>query len=272
MRVSLLYESDPARLAQRLNELVKAKALLILIGRCTVAYEGRSASKLGEGDRIVIVKPDGAVLVHRPTGYSPVNWQPDSKLIVFEVEGGALLLRSVRERPREVLVVRFTQPPLAVYAESMEDQAEFVMYVDEHEIRDYLARHPELIEPGLRVVSVERPVEPGFVDLYAVDRQGRTVVIEVKRVTAGRDAVLQLARYVEAFRKRNPRAPVRGILVAPSISKQALSLLNSLGLEYRQINVEKLYEELKRERKQAERSILSFLSSAAASRSSQTRS
>ncbi len=261
MRVGVLHEPEPSRLAAKLNELVKSRALIMLLGRCSVFYEGRSASKLGEGDRLVIVKPDGAVLVHRPTGYSPVNWQPDSKVIVFEVEQGRLTLRSIRERPREILEVRFTTPPIVVYAESMEDKAEFVMYMDEHEIRDFLAQHPEVIEPGLRVITVEKPVEPGFIDLYAIDSKGRIVVVEIKRVTAGKDAVTQLARYVEALRKRNRSAPIRGILIAPSITRQALELLNSLGLEYRQISIEKIYAMARKEKRSEQtRDLLSFLS------------
>jgi RecB family endonuclease NucS len=49
---------------------------VIAIGNCSVEYEGRASSKLEFGERIVIIKEDGSVLVHRPTDYSPVNWQP----------------------------------------------------------------------------------------------------------------------------------------------------------------------------------------------------
>ncbi len=274
MKLHILRGLSVEEAVETLNQLFKRHALVIVLGRCSVYYEGRSASKLGEGDRLVIVKPDGAVLVHRPTGYSPVNWQPDSKVVVAENVDGKLVIRSVRERPREILEIMFTSIELLVGVESMNDQAEFVMYLDEHEIRDYLARHPELIEPGLRVISVERPVEPGFVDLYGVDSKGNIVVVEIKRGTAGKDAVLQLKRYIEAFRKHNPRAPVRGILVAPSISKQALQLLNSLGLEYKRISVDKIFAEIRREKETAKaKTLLSFLYGAGGvSRSSRSRS
>ncbi len=259
----------PADLARELNEALRRRALILVLGRCRVAYEGRSASRLGEGDRLVVVKPDGAVLVHRPTGYSPVNWQPDSKVVAFAPSGDSLVLRSVRERPREVLEVVFTRVDAALVAEGMEDPAELVMYLDERELRDYLARHPELIEPGLRVVSVERPVGPGVVDILAVDSRGRTVVVEVKRATAGREAVLQLARYVEALRRLNPGAPVRGVLAAPGITRQALELLNSLGLEFRRVSVERVYEELRRRGGGARGpGLLGFLSGGGASGSS----
>ncbi|ACL10433.1 indolepyruvate ferredoxin oxidoreductase, alpha subunit [Desulfurococcus amylolyticus 1221n] len=55
--------------------------VVIIIGECSIEYEGRSASRLGNGERILIIKQDGSVLVHRPQGYSPVNWQPETSVI-----------------------------------------------------------------------------------------------------------------------------------------------------------------------------------------------
>lgn len=222
------------------------RALLILLVNCSVEYEGRSASHLGKGDRLIIIKPDGAVLVHRPWGYSPVNWQPDSKILEVFTETvhdheKVVVIKSVRARPREVLLIKICRAYLAVAVQGLEDNAEFVEYLDEHQIRDILAAHPEEIEPGLRIVRVEKPIEPGFIDLYGIDRQGNNVIIEIKRVTASVSAVKQLKEYIDAFKAKNPHVRVRGILVAPSISKEALLLLNKYGLEYKQINIEKLY-------------------------------
>lgn len=243
-----------------LNEAVARRDLVVAVARCSVEYEGRGASRLGEGDRLLIVKPDGAVLVHRPTGYSPVNWQPDSHVITVEAHNGFIVLRSVRKRPREVLVVRISRLYFAVAIHGLVDEAEFIEYLDEGEIADYLSRHPEVIEEGLRVIRRERPLESGYADIVAVDREGRYVVIEVKRVTAGVEAVKQLHRYVEGLRKNNPGAKVRGILAAPAATKEALSLLSSLGLEYRRIDVAKLHREAKREKPRSRvASLLDFI-------------
>ena len=40
-------------------------SVLIVVGCCSVEYVGRARSTLGWGERIVIVKPDGSVLVHQ---------------------------------------------------------------------------------------------------------------------------------------------------------------------------------------------------------------
>ena len=244
-----------------IEKAIVKKALLTLLARCRVEYEGRGASRLGEGDRLIIIKPDGAVLVHRPTGYSPVNWQPDSKLLEVREDNGELVITSIRSRPREILTIRLVEVYSITVAYGMQDKAEFIEYLDEHEIRDFLARHPDYIEPGLRIVRIEKPVEPGFIDLYAIDSKGRHVVIEIKRVTAGREAVLQLKRYVDALAKAKGYKSIRGILVAPSITRQALELLNTYKLEYRFINIEKIYRELKREKQSKTlRSLLDFIS------------
>ncbi len=270
-RVALQANPDLAAAYHQLSKAIQQHSLVVIAARCSVEYEGRSASRLGEGDRLIIVKPDGAVLVHRPTGYSPVNWQPDSRILRVEMKDGELVLESIRERPRERLTVRITAFYTIMSLHGLEDRAEFIEYLDESELRDYLLSHPEALEPGLRVLRSERPIDgAGYADIVARDSEGRYVVIEVKRVTAGQEAVRQLYRYVEALRKRNPGTPVRGILAAPSITKEALQLLRSLGLEYRQVNIQRIYEEVRRKRAReasGSRGLLEFMRPAGARRS-----
>lgn len=55
------------------EELSQRKTLL-LIGSCWVDYKGRANSRLELGERVVMIKEDGSVLVHRPSGYEAVNW------------------------------------------------------------------------------------------------------------------------------------------------------------------------------------------------------
>jgi len=58
-----------------IKEALAQRKLLLLVGNCWVNYKGRASSKLEPGERIVIIKEDGSVLVHRPCGYEAVNWQ-----------------------------------------------------------------------------------------------------------------------------------------------------------------------------------------------------
>ena len=74
------------------------------------------------------------------------------------------------------------------------------------------------------------------------------VVIELKKDTAGTEAVIQLKRYVEAIRRDFGEA--RGILVAPGISKKAYAALTGLGLEYVRLSVDKCLKVLEKYRKE----------------------
>jgi hypothetical protein len=72
----------------------------------------------------------------------------------------------------------------------------------ESKIRDYLAEHLSLLEPGLELVGTEVPLKTpvgagGFVDILARDTIGNRVVIEVKRSDmSARQALHELYKYV----------------------------------------------------------------------------
>lgn len=55
---------------------ISRRRTVVVIGSCSVNYEGRASSRLEPGERIVLFKSDGSALVHRPRDYAPVNWQP----------------------------------------------------------------------------------------------------------------------------------------------------------------------------------------------------
>jgi hypothetical protein len=101
------------------------------------------------------------------------------------------------------------------------------------------------LEEGFRPITYEKKVEPGFMDVYGEDKTGKFVVVEIKRKTAGKDAALQLARYLDAIRARTNRE-VRGVLVAPDIGKDVQRTLVTLGLEYKHLDPRKCAEILTR--------------------------
>jgi len=88
-------------------------------------------------------------------------------------------------------------------------------------------------------VETEKPVKGGYIDIYAVDSQGTPVIIELKRVRATKEAVVQLKRYVDYFQE-HLGVRVRGMLVAPSVTRKAYELASKLGLECRQVSLDKL--------------------------------
>lgn len=208
--------------------------VLIIVGECSVEYRGRGVTSLEVGSRIIIAKPDGTLLIHTATNVEPVNWQPPGSKLEIYIEDGSLVLSSSRRAPYENVIVRFTSISLAAVCR-LEAKPRFKVEIGEEAIREAILAEPSLIEEGFKPVSIEKPVEVGFVDLYGIDRDGRFVVIELKRVKAGIEAVEQLRTYIESLTGRY--GSIRGILVAPSINYKAYVKLKELGLEYKKIDV-----------------------------------
>jgi len=226
-------------------DAIAKQKVLIVAGNCTVSYEGRAASKLTWGERVLMIKADGSVLIHRRSGYEPVNWQPPKCRFRVSLDDGRLLsVVATRQKPKESLRLIFDKVTVAV-ALSLTDEGEFAMHVTEGQMKRAIMLDPSLVEPGLKLISEEAKMgESGFTDVYAEDAQGRLVVIEIKRNAASRDAVLQLNRYVETLRKRVNRA-VRGILAAPELRSGTSTLLARLGYDYKAVSPERCFQILK---------------------------
>jgi RecB family endonuclease NucS len=217
---------------------------LLVIGNCWVHYLGRAKSKLEPGERILIIKGDGSLLVHRPVGYEPVNWQPPGCIFHTQAKDNVVEIRAVRQRPSESVRVFFDKI-CVVSVMSLVDSGEFSLYASEEDMHKAILLKPSLLEEGFKPISYEKKVEPGFVDVYGVDKNGKLVVVEVKRRTAGKEAVLQLAKYIDAIKSKADRE-IRGILVAPNIAKDVQRLLATLGLEFKALDPRKCAEVLKK--------------------------
>lgn len=243
-----------------LNEAVHDRMMLIIVGNCLTMYEGRGAAHSDYGDKLIVVKGDGSVIVHGPTGFKPLNWQPDTVHVSFHEEDGELVMRAIRGKPRETLVVKCRET-FGCIAHMAKEGGGFYMYFSEAEVRDILRDNPELIEEGLRITDVEKPVQPGFIDLYGIDREGRITVFEIKRVKASEEAARQLYGYVERLKRSIPN--IRGVLLAPDFTESALAFLQKAGLEARHIDLKKLYvmysEKVKKRTGIKHRSLMDYL-------------
>ncbi|HDN63152.1 MAG TPA: DUF91 domain-containing protein [Candidatus Bathyarchaeota archaeon] len=112
-------------------------------------------------------------------------------------------------------------------------------------MREAVLANPSLIEEGFKPISFEKKVKPGFIDVYGVDSKGRLVVVELKRSPAGREAVLQLARYLESLKGEAGRK-IRGILAAPGLRKGAQKMLEKLDMEYKHLDPKLCFETLRK--------------------------
>ena len=231
MNPQILEHPSTFELEAFLREHLAKKKFVQIAAECEVVYVGRAASLTEAGDYIVIVKSDGSIQVHGAKGVKPINWQPRTDDVrVTRDEDDRVLLLCERFKPNELVQVTFRKVSLALSLE-LRSEKMFQLHGSEAQMHETLARDPNIIELGLRVLERELLVGVGGIDLYAMDSLGRYVIVEVKRAKATQEAVHQLERYVNAVREQVP-GEVRGILAAPSISNPARTVLEKLGLEF----------------------------------------
>ncbi len=231
MLLGLLVDPAPDDLVEFLRgHLRGGDAMVLVAGTCEVAYVGRAASFADAGDYVVMVKADGSIQVHGYKGVRPVNWQPRTDDLWVGIDDAQAVLVAERRSPDELLRVVFLEPAL-VQALHLREGSGFVLRGTEAEMQRALAHDPSVIEDGLVTLDRELPTDVGGIDLFARDRYGRLVVVELKRARGTQEAVHQLARYVESVR-RFTGEEVRGVLAAPSVTKPALLQLAVAGLEF----------------------------------------
>jgi len=248
MGLSMKIKPPIDEAAAILEKAFRSRSFALLVGRCRVDYEGRASSTLSWGERMTIVKQDGSVLVHRPFGYEPVNWQPPKCMLrVSHEDSKELIVTASRSQPKETVSVEFQEITLLATGD-LADSGEFALHVTEEQMKQAILIAPDLVEHGLRLLEEEKSLRnAGFTDIYAEDSDGNLVVIELKRNPATKDAAMQLERYLETLRKKVNR-PLRGIVVAPELRKSAQPLLSSLKLEFVRLAPEKCFTVLKSRR------------------------
>ncbi|MFB6129400.1 MAG: endonuclease NucS [Salinigranum sp.] len=262
MTVTTLANPTPRDALAELDAAFERGEMISIFGRCTVEYAGRAASSLGPGDRLVILKPDGAALVHTDEQRTPVNWQPPGCDHSASVRDGRLRIRSRRTNPEETLDVDFERvEQLSAYA--VTDRSDLDLRGSEEDLREYVLSHPDLIADGFEPTETERQSAAGAMDIFGHDADGMPVVVELKRRRVGPSAVSQLRRYVDAVRRElgaevpngaaardgedgevdddrevdddgeiDDEAAVRGVLVAPSVTDRAADLLAAEEFEF----------------------------------------
>lgn len=236
--VRVLRDLDPEAAVEFLRAEL-GQRLVQVAARCAIDYQGRAESQLPSGERLLLFKPDGTLLVHTSTKLKPVNWQPPGCTFSAGREDGRIVLVASREKPKETVRIVLENVHL-VTSMDLDDGTTLDLAGTEDDLQAFLALRPHLIEPGFRFWSRERASGRGPMDLYGEDQQGRRVVVEVKRRAAGVKEADQLRRYVERERAARGDTPVRGILVAPVVSDKARKYLGDMGLEHKELDWDKL--------------------------------
>jgi RecB family endonuclease NucS len=232
--VNIVFYPTLTKAADFVEESLRARKFIVCLGFFSVEYIGRSSSNLGFGERLLIVKEDNSVIIHRRTGYEPVNWQPRGCLMKCRLIDNKMLILSERRKPKEFLKIIFEKVYVLLSA-SLIDEAKFMMGPTEETFYNILYSNPNYIEKGLKLMTKQKTLSSGIPDFTGIDSNGNYVLVEIKRRVAGVDSVKQLDRYIKSQPKQ-----FRGILCAPSITKSANFLLEKKGYTFRRLDLKML--------------------------------
>lgn len=254
MKYKILEKPNHEDAYDLIHDGLRKKATIIIYACCKVNYEGRALSELDWGERIIMIKPDGAFLIHQEKKVEPVNWQPPKSRTRTYIKNGNLFLESHRRTPKELLTAELGQIQFISYA-NLEDYEELEQAGYEKDMSDMIMEKPHLIEEGFYPTTREYSVEHGFIDILGKDKDNNLMVLELKARKAGVSAVRQLRRYLQDLENTDndylkeckaQKKKIRGILVAPSLMDDAQELIEEEGIEF--VSVEPP-RELKRDKK-----------------------
>lgn len=222
------------------------KHTILLVGICDSIFDGRIKSTLPKGERILLIKRDSSILLHNATGMRPVQWQKQKAgKVSFMISSEKLLvMESYRPKTDESFFIRFHEVFFASILKIKEALEGAYVIGDEKDFVDALIAHPDLIEQRLTVIKREKEIPFGFIDIFAEDKDGNEIVIEVKKQAATLADAQQLYRYIEYFKSQGKN--LRGILVATHIPEKAKAYLETYNLEARIINWQELFPTLQR--------------------------
>lgn len=233
--------------AEKIRQSLHKKESIVLGAHCSISYSGRAESFLPEGERIIVIKEDRALLVHQPTGNNPVNYMKPGTCITCTAANRQLMLDCANPSLKEHMKISI-ESVLFFASQKMNDGASIILEGNEKDFSDLLFKHPEKVEEGFTPLSREEHTRYGFVDIFGYDRNNTLLVVECKRFKAGPDAVTQLRRYVERIKKDKGVSKVRGMIVAPDITKNALAMVTEYGYLYKKFDPPKYH--LKHKKKQ----------------------
>ncbi|GAA1824207.1 endonuclease NucS [Nesterenkonia flava] len=220
----------------------------LVIATCSVTYSGRLNAHLALATRLLMVKADGAVLIHSDGGsYKPLNWMsPPARMRITE--------------PDEHQAEAGIQEVWTVKADKSDDTLKILISEVHHDSSHELGSDPGLVKDGVEsdlqrllaeqiqrlgeghtLIRREHPTPIGPVDILAKGPSG-TVAVELKR-RGDIDGVEQLTRYLELLNRDPLLAPVSGVFAAQQIKPQARTLAEDRGIRCVVLD----YEEMKGE-------------------------
>ncbi|MFT4230267.1 MAG: endonuclease NucS [Microbacterium sp.] len=207
----------------------------LVVARCSVDYAGRLNTHLPLATRLIMLKSDGSVVIHRDIQQSALNWMSPPCSLAVEAPDADEAAAGVVERWRvthaksgDSLLVRIHE---VVHDSSHDLGVDPGLQKDgvEADLQRLLAEQVSLVGDDVTLVRREYPTAIGPVDLLLRDPAGGTVAVEVKR-RGDIDGVEQLTRYLDLLNRDPHLAPVTGVFAAQEIKPQARVLATDRGI------------------------------------------
>ena len=220
-----MFSSDEMRQDIRLSRNI------ILFCRCSIRYSGRAESVLETGERIILIKQDGTLLVHQPSGSMPVNYMKESSIHTVKETPEGLAIESSHMASKEHLTI-YIEEVYHYGAQMLTDTEKIQLAGTEKDMSDMIYNNPSLISADFKPISREERITYGFIDVFGYDAKNNLLVIECKRYTGDLKAVDQLERYVRKMKELKGVTTVKGILACPKISSTAQHMLESRGFSW----------------------------------------
>jgi len=143
-----------------LNDALKRNETIVFGCRCAIRYSGRAESVLNDGDRVVMIKADNALLVHQPTGNSPINYMKPGSGYTVKLEDNRFVLKATNILEKENMEISISH----VYffnSHKLNDGQTIVVAGTEEDMANMLYKRPEMIEKGFNPVSQEEQTKYG---------------------------------------------------------------------------------------------------------------
>ncbi|MBW2972382.1 DUF91 domain-containing protein, partial [Candidatus Woesearchaeota archaeon] len=122
----------------------------------------------------------------------------------------------------------------------------------ERDMSEMIYNNPALIAPDFKPVSMEEQTQYGFIDVFGYDKDNNLVIVECKRYCADLSAVTQLRRYVEKMKKAKGTENVLGVVAAPKITANALTMAEDWGYRFVAVDPPKYKERYNKDQKTLE--------------------
>lgn len=174
----------------------------IIQSDCEVIYDGRGHTELARGIRLVLIKDDGTVIIHRTTGVKPTNYM--GSVVDFDEydnndDNNVHIIRA-RSKKETLVIVNYNMI-VDIRLPEIDDSADFDQIGTERQQQEWLSRNfQKVFGDENTFIMREFQTGDGACDLMGICDDGRIVLIEIKRKAVKKD-VYQIIRYRDAVMK-----------------------------------------------------------------------